>query len=1076
MAMYIHLKKLTKKSLFTFLGFIIFFLLSPFQLLQAQQKLLTGKVFDLQTKKPLSGVSIKLKGQSSETITDAKGSFSIGIKEQQATLMFSHVGYGNSTYEVSVSQPSLTVFLKRNQIALDEVKVYASKRVNTEAAMLEERRKAGIIQDGISAQQIERTASITTTQALQRVVGVTVTDDKYVAIRGLGDRSVIGQLNGVRLASANPDRSAVPLDLIPASLLDNITVYKTYTPDKPADAASGIVELKTKSVPDSLVFQITAQTGLNSAIGIGGSYNSFWNSDMGFWGNKINKKNLRQDFLDLANQYPNGLGSIQKLIANTNFSGETKLEVDRINGIMQQFDQKLTTDYKKASPNKLFSATFGNGYNVFDHHRLGIILGANYYRRQTDIYDGIINQYSVYQGVVTGNPDIYSARNIPNYITPNNLYLGRYQSYKENTGNETLNYGVLGGAAYRFSPRHELSFVYLGSWGGENNATNMHGSYDYTGLPGDAKSYIYSLKQTYRNLHTYQFQGEHKFKDNEFSPQLSYSGSISTSYHNDPDYRFVSLTDYKPWAGGFYNRPIITDESGPGQFWQPTYSDHLYALVSGYVNGYGPYGIIQADPNGRRWRRLNEKNYNYKADLTIPFQFIEGRQELKVGGNYLFRDRKFSENHLLLPGSNFTDMKAVPIYDVDGNLDRLISNEIIGVHPIDPIRGEGMRPVGGFLYNSQKSPNNYTGYYESRALYAMLNLHFNNKWHITGGLRLETTDLASKVDTSNVYLDPSLTRPSADGNQIPLVLIEPNSHYKTGYLPFYSLNVTYALQERMNLRVAYNTTLARPELREITNVYDYDAFQLGLVVGNPNLKNQHTQNLDFRWEWFTGPGEVVAVSGFGKKIENQLVKVFSLKTDGLAAVYPEFPTIQFQNEQNTGYVWGVELEAVKDMGKVYDPLRYFFIGVNVMLAQSDIRKSDLRYEANQTLDRHTPKNSPLFEQAPYSINGWLNFTKPDWGTDLTATFNMVGERLVQINLLGEPDLYTRPAPVLDFVFSQKLSQRLLFKGYAKNIINPSIKTVYANPGTGGKWYRNEYINRSYKRGCEIMMGFTYNIF
>ena len=72
------------------------------------------------------------------------------------------------------------------------------------------------------------------------------------------------------------------------------------------------------------------------------------------------------------------------------------------------------------------------------------------------------------------------------------------------------------------------------------------------------------------------------------------------------------------------------------------------------------------------------------------------------------------------------------------------------------------------------------------------------------------------------------------------------------------------------------------------------------------------------------------------------------------------------------------------------------------------------------------------------------------------------------------DAYT--GAVNDFVFSQKLNKRILFKGYAKNIMNPAIKTVYANPQTGGKWYGNEYINRSYKRGAEIMIGFTYNLF
>src|SRR5690606_10000350 len=139
----------------------------------------------------------------------------------------------------------------------------------------------------------------------------------------------------------------------------------------------------------------------------------------------------------------------------------------RINGLMQGFDPVLTSNYQRAPLNQLYSATFGNSYGVFGRHKLGLILGGNYYRRTTDIYQGEQNQYSIYQGVLTGNPAVHSPRYIPNYITPNNLHIGRYQRYLENTGVETLNYGVLAGLTYRFSPRHEISMQYIGSWGGE---------------------------------------------------------------------------------------------------------------------------------------------------------------------------------------------------------------------------------------------------------------------------------------------------------------------------------------------------------------------------------------------------------------------------------------------------------------------------------------------------------------------------------------------------------------------------------------------------------------------------------
>ncbi|WP_211092557.1 TonB-dependent receptor [Chitinophaga varians] len=1034
---------------------------------------ISGKVIDSKTKEAIPGVSVRVKGSATGASTDMNGVFNLTVAQSGVTLVVSYIGYESREVKANAAGGTMIIALTVSSKQLSEVTVNARRKLNTDIAVLQDRKNAAIVQDAISAAQIERTGSITTTQALQKVSGVTITDDKYVAIRGLGDRSVIGQLNGVRLASSDPDRSAIPLDLVPASLLDNITIFKTVTPDKPADAAAGIVELKTKSVPDSAVFNIIAQTGFNSNIGPGGSVNSFYNSEMGFFGSKVNKKDLSSEFLSLSKQYPGGLSQIQQLIINSPNNPALQQEASRINKLMNAFDPVLTTNYRKAPLNQLYSATYGNSYKVFRKHTLGIVAGGNYYSRSSDIYGGDLTQYSIYQGVITGNKDVYSPRNIPNYITPNNLFMGRYQTYKENTGTQTINYGLLTGLTYKFNPRHEISMQYLGSWGSEAQAINMYGKYEYTGLPGDVTSTIYSLKQTFRTLHTFNLQGEHKFLKGEYSPRLSYNVASSNSSQNDPDYRFVTLTDYAPRNGAFYQRPVGGADAGQ---YVNTYTDHLYALNSGYVNGYGTYGIIQAEPNGRRWRRLKETNYNYKADVTLPFPLFNQKQEFKTGVNYLNRDRSFRENMFFLPGSNFSSLGAYPLYVTEGNLNRLVSPEMIGIKMPTGSTGEGAHPVGGFLYNSQKSPNNYSGFFETNAFYGMVDLRLPAHLRLTGGVRFEKTNIQSAVDTSDVYLDPSLTTVDKDGNKIPVVLINPNTAYQTGYKPFYSFNLTYTPVETMNFRVGYNTTLARPELREITNVFEFDAFQMGLVVGNPHLVNQHTENLDFRWEWFPNRGEVISVSLFGKRIQNQLVKVFSLKTDGLAAKYPEYPTIQFQNDPNEGKVWGMELEVVKDLGRLFALLKNFNLGSNLLLAQSLIKKTPERYAANKSLDRHTPEYSPLFEQAPYSVNAWLNYKNNKSGTDLTATFNMVGERLVQINLTGEPDLYTRPVPVLDFIFTQQVTKRLLFKGYAKNILNPAIETVYAAPGTGGVWYGNKFVNRSFKRGTEIMFGFTYNLF
>ena len=1034
----------------------------------------TGTVIDKSDNSTLVGVNIVIKGTGNGVVTDLDGNFSIKVPLGY-TLMFSYIGFNKKEILIDKAYAKLVVKLDNSSEAIGEVTVRARQRRHNEISVLKERQNSAIVQNAISADLIEKTASMTTTEALQKVSGVTVTDGKYVAVRGLGGRSVIGQLNGVRLASSDPDRSSIPLDLVPASLLDNVTVYKTVTPDKPADAASGIVELKTKSVPDSLTFSVAVQTGLNTNIGIWGQYNSFWNSDMGFLGTKINDKKLSRDFLNLSNKYPGGIPGIQRMIANSGYTNDTKEEIDQINGLMRAFDPVATTSYQRAPLNQHYSISFGNTFDIFQGHALGVIISADYFKRIKDIYHGNVAQYSIYQGVVSGNDNIYSPRHIPNYITPNSLFMGKYQTYQQNKGLETLNYGVLGGLTYQFSKNHEVSFQYMGSWGGENEALNMNGAYEYTGLSGDVTSIVYSLKQTFRNLQTYNLQGEHQLFNGQCAPHLSYNLSVSKSEQNQPDFRYANLIDYTPEGGVWVSRPSIGGVAGGIDY---SWTEHLYALASGYVNNFSSYGTLQAEPNGRRWRNLDETDYNHKLDLEVPFPLLGQKQSFKGGMSYLSRERQFKENVLYLPGSNFdhsVGAGALTLIDVEGDLNRLVSPEVIGVKMPDGSTEEGEIPIGGFLYNIKKSPNNYNGFYETYAFYGMLDLAFGDL-RMTGGVRFEKSDIESSVDTKDVYLDPSLTRTDSEGNTSSSVYREPNSVYKTDYKPYYSLNTTYRYKKDMNFRLAYNTTLARPELREITNIFEFDPYQMGLVVGNPDLKNQKTYNLDFRWEWFPNSGEVVAVSAFGKKIENQLVKVFSLATAGLAATYPEFPIIRFENDAHSGKIWGLEFEITKDVSRFWGARGNLFLGANLMLAQSEIKKSDKRLAANRFIDRHAPENSPLFEQAPYSVNAWLNYVNKRWGTNINASFSMVGERLVQINLTGEPDLYTRPAPVLDLILSQKLSHRIEMKGYAKNILNPVMKTVYANPDTGGKWYGHEYLNQSYKEGCEIMLGITYNLY
>lgn len=1026
-----------------------------------------GVVYDAKTKETLISAVIIVAGRSYPT--DVNGHYRISLQPGLYDLEIRYIGYESKKIpDVTVKQSTTTtlnIFLQVSATSLNEVRVEARRRAANETVLLNDRKNSAVVSDAISAQNIEKTASITTTQALQRVTGVTITDDKYVAIRGLGDRSVIAELNGARLSSANPERSAVPLDLVPAALLDNITVYKTLSPDRPADASAGMIELKTKSVPESLVLEFTAQSGFNSTVGLGGNYNSFYNSDLGFFGQNVSKHDLSPDFINLAKQYPGGLTEIQNLFIQSRNSPEQTIEALRVSKIMQSFDPILTTQNKQADPNQVYTLSFGNSYKIFHGHTLGVVISANYYQRTTDIYNGERNQYSLFQGVVTGSPTIFNPLHIPNFISPAAPRLDDYLSYKENTGTETINYGGLIGLTYQFNNRNEIQAQFLGSRGAESQGSNLNGSWQNTGLNFPVYNTINQLRTTYRTFNTYNIQGEHKFLDKDWSPKLSYNLSTSKSTQNDPDFRSTDLADYRTQR--------FVDPNGVG------IGSDTYSFVSGLVHGVGNdySSIIVADPNGRQYRNLDETNYNAKADLSQPFKIGKLSQLLKFGFNYLKRNRDYTEQILGLPGSNLGGGGAQLLNNANGNLNQLVSPSNIGLQDPSQYDNAGQPRVGGFLYQIQKSPNNYTGSYETRAFYGMLDAHITETLRITGGVRFESTDIRAHVDTTGVYVPPNLNALSGLPNQsVKYSTSQPNTSYIQNYKPYYSVNLTYSKIKDMNFRLAYSTSLARPELRELTNIYEFDPFQFAVVGGNPNLVNQLTKSADFRWEWFTGPGEVLSASAFTKTIDNSLEKVFTYTSQGNQSTAPEFPLIIYENDPNVGRVYGVELEARKDLGKTWDPLKYLFIGSNLLLDESTIDKNPARLAASRINDRHSPATSPVFEQAPYSINAYLDYANTATGTDITTSFNMVGARLIQVQLDGTPDLYDRPTPTLDLVFSQKLGKKWIVKGFAKNILDPPYKEVYTNPGNDGKYYGNEYIYSMYHKGAEFSLGLTYKLF
>lgn len=94
----------------------------------------TGKVMDNNTKEPIAGASILIKGTTIGTVSNLDGNFELSIPANGGQLEISYIGYEKQLLPISNSQ--MNIFMKENLMKLEEVAVvgYGTKN-NIEEAL-----------------------------------------------------------------------------------------------------------------------------------------------------------------------------------------------------------------------------------------------------------------------------------------------------------------------------------------------------------------------------------------------------------------------------------------------------------------------------------------------------------------------------------------------------------------------------------------------------------------------------------------------------------------------------------------------------------------------------------------------------------------------------------------------------------------------------------------------------------------------------------------------------------------------------------------------------------------------------
>jgi hypothetical protein len=231
---------------------------------------LSGKVNDEQTGEEIVGANILIVGTRLGATTDIDGKYQVrNLPFGTYSVRISYVGYTTKVVSDVVIKSDEMLILNAGiapvTVLAEEVTVTAQRVLATESALLSERKKANAIGDGLSAEQIKRAPDATSGDALKRVTGLSIVDNKFVYIRGITDRYNNTTLNGSAVTSTESDKKGFSFDMLPSNLIENTIVVKSATPDLPGDFTGGLVQLNTLDFPDQRVLKLSLSSSYNSA-------------------------------------------------------------------------------------------------------------------------------------------------------------------------------------------------------------------------------------------------------------------------------------------------------------------------------------------------------------------------------------------------------------------------------------------------------------------------------------------------------------------------------------------------------------------------------------------------------------------------------------------------------------------------------------------------------------------------------------------------------------------------------------------------------------------------------------------
>ena len=470
----------------------------------AQSGIIRGCIIDDENAEPMFAANAGIEGTTIGASADFDGNFELSVEAGNYTIIASFIGYNTARVtDVNVEANKVTslgnIRLKSSAVNVETVTITAEAVKNSETAILTFKKKSVNVIDGISAQSFKKMGDGDAAVAVTRVPGVSVEGGKYVYVRGLGDRYTKTMFNGLDIPGLDPDRNSLQLDIFPTNIIDNIIVKKTFTADLPGDFTGGVVDISTKSFPETPQLKVSAGLSYNTEI----HYN-FNNPNDNF----LSYNGSSTDFLafDDGNRDLPIEPTLLDNIVDIRLSDE-ELVMDAT----KRFNSELATVRKNRFIDGSFGISGGNQKSIGDN-KLGYS-GALSYKNTTSFYE------NVQQNEFEKNDDITQINLVTN---------------KEQTGeigkNEVLISAMAGAALKTSKSKIKLNLLHLQN--GESKA-GFFIENNYESNFNTIKKE--NLEYTQRSISNLLLEGNHNYKNGEI--ELIWKISPTYSMIRDKDIR-----------------------------------------------------------------------------------------------------------------------------------------------------------------------------------------------------------------------------------------------------------------------------------------------------------------------------------------------------------------------------------------------------------------------------------------------------------------------------------------------------------------------------------------------------------